>query len=150
MFYHKDQSFSAASSLKDKAIQKPLSLFAPYEIKNLNVFILEEKVLGSEAAGVKDFAWKRVFIANTVSEGLRIATEAEFDVAILDAEVGGMDSAPVALALSKRAIPLVFCTTKHSESLAGEFGRTLVLRNPTPGEKLRAVLQQADPHRDTH
>jgi hypothetical protein len=65
----------------------------------------------------------------------------------LDAEVGGIDSSPVALALNKRAIPFIFCTTEHSEWLAGEFGTALLLRNPTPGEKLRAVLQQADSHR---
>ena len=149
MYYQKDQSFSVASLLTDKAVQKPLPLFAPYEIRNLTVFILQEKILGSEPADIKDFAWKRVYIANSVSEGLRLATEAEFDVAILDAEVGGIDSSQVASALNRRAIPLIFCTTKHSELLAGEFGMALVLRNPSPGEKLRAVLQQADPHRDT-
>ena len=147
MFHQKVQSFSSTTSLKD--VQKPLPLFVPYEIKSLTVFILEERVSGSEQskAGLKDFAWERVYISNGVSEGLRIATEAQFDVAVLDAEVGGVDSSLVAAAVSKRGIPLVLCTHKHFEPVR-QFENTLVLRNPSPGEKLRAVVQQADPHRD--
>ena len=148
MFHQKVQSFSSTTSLKD--VQKPLPLFVPYEIKSLTVFILEERVSGSEQskAGLKDFAWERVHISNSVSEGLRIATEAKFDVAVLDAEVGGVDSSLVAAAVSKRGIPLVLCTHKHFEPPVRQFENTLVLRNPSPGEKLRAVVQQADPHRD--
>lgn len=144
MFHTKVQSFCSTTSLEE--VQKPLPLFVPYKIKNLTVFILEERVSGSEQskAGLKDFAWKHVYISNVVSEGFRIATEAQFDVAVLDTEVGGVDSSLVAAAVSNRGIPLVLCTHKHCEPLVRQFEKTLVLHNPSPGEKLRAVVQQAD------
>lgn len=149
MFHQKSQSFPAVGVLPDSGLRKPLSLFGPDKVKNLIVFILEDKPIGLvyPGASLKDFAWKGVHTADTVDKGLRIASEAHFDVAILDAEVGGFESSPVALAVSKRGIPIVFCTTNPSQSLAGKLKKASVLQKPSPGEKLRAVLELADPRR---
>jgi hypothetical protein len=126
-----------------------LPLFAPRKVKDLTIFILEDKPSFSRLleATLKDFAWKLVYTADNVDEGLRIADEAEFDVAILDAVVGGRASCQVASAVNKRGIPLLICTNGPSVAFGEQFRKVPILQRPSLGKKLRTILQQTDRYR---
>ena len=126
-----------------------LSLFAPRKVKDLTIFILEDKPSFSRPlqATLKDFAWKLAYTADNVDDGFHIANEAEFDVAILDAEVGGRASCQVASAVNKRGIPLLICTNGQSVTFGEQLGKVPILRRPSLGTKLRTILQQADRYR---
>jgi DNA-binding response OmpR family regulator len=98
-------------------------------------------------AGFKDFPWREVYLTHDVGEGLHIANAAEFDVAMLDVSVAGHDTSDVAHAINKRGLPIVICTAGWSQVNHLGLNRTTILHNPSPGEKLRAALQIADPNR---
>ena len=148
MLHQKPQSFSAAYAA-DRAPIRSLSIFAPRQVRGLSVFILEDLLPVSESrlAGFKDFPWKEVYLAHDVEEGLRIANAAEFDLAMLDATVGGNDTSEVATVISKRGLPIVICTRSPSQGKHLRLKKIAILQDPSPGEKLRAALQIADPNR---
>jgi DNA-binding NtrC family response regulator len=126
-----------------------LSLFAPQKVKDLAIFILEDRAdfASQGEATLKDYPWKVAYSTDSIDEGLRIANEADFDVAILDAEVGGNKSDQVASAISGRGIPLVVCTNRPSMALGEELQRGSILQSPSLGEKLRRILEQTDRYR---
>lgn len=144
------QNFADATSVDDGGeLTRHLSLFAPQKVKDLAILILENRADFASVgeATLKDFPWKVAYSADSIDEGLRIANEADFDVAILDAEVRGSKSDQVAAAVSGRGIPLVVCTNRPLMALGEELQRGSVLQSPSLGEKLRRVLEQTDRYR---
>jgi hypothetical protein len=147
MLHQRRQSFSAAYATDPERIRSP-SIFAPHQVRGLSVFILENlPPAGSVLAGFKDFPWREVYLAHDVEEGLLIANVAEFDVAMLDASVGGTDTSEVALAINKRGLPIVICASGSPQRNQIGLKKATILQTPSPGEKLRAALQIADPNR---
>jgi DNA-binding response OmpR family regulator len=138
--------------IADSSVSKPLpapkrvALFAPLKVNTLKVLILEQNISASEQheATLKDYAWKSAHTVETIDEGLRLAIDGAYDVAILDAMVGGQGTFEVASAASKRGIPIVLCTNGDGPAYAQRLRNVIVLRRPALGEKLRAVLKQAD------
>jgi DNA-binding response OmpR family regulator len=141
--------------IADSSVSKPLpapkrvALFAPLKVNTLKVLILEQNISASEQheATLKDYAWKSAHTAETIDEGLRLAIDGAYDVAILDAMVGGQGTFEVASAASKRGIPIVLCTNGDGPTYpayAEKLRNVIVLKRPALGEKLRAVLKQAD------
>ena len=78
--------------------------------------------------------------AATIDKALALIDAQAFDFALLDINLNGSDSHPVAEALSARGVPLVYSTgnTDHG-SRDGYSGRP-VLRKPFKYEELVAIL----------
>ena len=87
-----------------------------------------------------DLGCKSVTSAATIDKALALIDAQAFDFALLEINLNGSDSHPVAEALSARGVPLVYSTgnTDHG-SRDGYSGRP-VLRKPFKYEELVAIL----------
>ena len=85
----------------------------------------------------------RTIKAARVANGVRVASTASLDGAILDINVAGEASYPVAQALRKRRIPFVFATGYGAGGLAPEFRNAPTLNKPYTYADLQRVLAAA-------
>ena len=89
--------------------------------------------LGHEIAG----------IAGRLAPALALAREGEFDVAMLDVNLAGEPSFPVADALRERGIPFVFATGYGREGLRDDYRGAPVLQKPFRSRDLEEALTAA-------
>ena len=84
--------------------------------------------------------------AMTVEAALALAASENLDGAILDMNLGGLPSRPIAESLKARDIPFIFATgyssAQASALTAGAIGETMVLRKPFSTQALSAALSQ--------
>lgn len=72
-----------------------------------------------------------VLLAMRLADALRIASEAEFDVAVLDINLGGGETSyPVAELLSKRGIPFVLATGYDRDGIDQRFNSCRWVQKP--------------------
>ena len=89
-----------------------------------------------------DLGCKSVTPAATVDKALALISAQVFDVALLDMNLNGNDSHPVAEALAARGIPFVYSTGNTGQSLRGGYSDRPVLKKPFKYEELVAVLSR--------
>lgn len=114
------------------------------DLQGKRVLLLEDDFLiASMAAGMlSDLGAVVVGPASRIDEAIALATKETLDVAVLDINIRGERSHPVAEALRQRSIPYVFATGYDEKSFSGETD-ALVLQKPYTDDKLAEVLQQA-------
>lgn len=78
--------------------------------------------------------------ADTVDAALLALDTREIDLAILDVNLGGTESFPVADALAARGIPFLFATGYGAMGLPECYADTLVLQKPYGQRDLEAAL----------
>jgi len=78
-----------------------------------------------------------------VDEAIELVNEMDIDFAILDINLGGEQSFPVAALLRQRKIPFVFATGYGTEGLADEFRNELALRKPYDPPDLERAIAEA-------
>jgi len=83
--------------------------------------------------------------AATMDEARQLADRAEFDVAILDVNIGSDPIFPLAEAIQDRGIPIVFATGSLPDSLPQRFGTCPVLEKPYVYAGVEAALSRAWP-----
>ncbi len=88
--------------------------------------------LGYEVAGV----------AARLGEGLQKAETEEYDCAILDVNLDGRPSFPIAEALTKRGTPFLFVTGYGAKGLDPDFAGHPVLAKPFLQTELKAALRK--------
>lgn len=91
-----------------------------------------------------DFGCHIVGPAANLEEALALAAEESIDVAILDMNLNGTPSLPVADALEKRGIPFIFASGYGGESLSVHKGSP-VLSKPFQERELAKALVEALP-----
>ena len=113
--------------------------------RRLRILIVEDEMLvamniedmlldlGHEVAG----------LASRLEPALSLAGEAEFDLAMLDVNLAGQTSFPVAQILAGRGIPFLFATGYGFKGIAEEFRSYPVLQKPFRAQDLALALQQA-------
>lgn len=79
-------------------------------------------------------------MAHDVATAMAIVERGGFDVAVLDVNVGGELSFPVAQALLARGIPLLFTTGYGSADMPAEMQGCAMLPKPYDPERLVAAL----------
>lgn len=87
-----------------------------------------------------DLGCKSVSSAATVDQALALIATQAFDVAMLDVNLNGKDSHPVAEALSSRGIPFFYATGNTAQSLREGYAGRPLLRKPFRQEDLTAIL----------
>ncbi len=114
------------------------------ERRRLRILIVEDEMLvamniedmllelGHEVAG----------LAGRLSPALALAGEAQFDVAMLDVNLAGEQSFPIADALAERGIPYLFATGYGREGLASGHEETPVLQKPYRDKQVEAALKR--------
>ena len=81
--------------------------------------------------------------AGRVEEALEVASKVDFDLAILDVNLNGERSFPVAELLSERGVSCVFVTGYGSASLPPSFRSIPVLQKPFLQADLERALRAA-------
>ena len=87
-----------------------------------------------------DLGCKTVTSAATVDKALALIRAQVFDVALLDVNLNGSDSHPVAEALSACEVPFVYSTGNTSQSLRDGYSDRPVLKKPFKYKELAAIL----------
>jgi DNA-binding response OmpR family regulator len=80
----------------------------------------------------------------TVDDAISAANSADFRFAILDVNLGGSTSYPVADVLVARGVPFAFATGYGSGGIDGKYTGVPVLRKPIERQKFSAVVQALD------
>lgn len=78
-----------------------------------------------------------------INEATKYVERAEIDFAILDINLGGVKSFPVAEVLRRRGIPFVFASGYGSDGLAEEFRDEITLQKPYEPRQLERVITEA-------
>ena len=81
--------------------------------------------------------------ASKVNEALAAVNSTAFDVAILDVNLSGETTGPVAEALAARGTPFVFATGYGEHGLPDQFRDRPLLKKPFQIESLRRMLETA-------
>ena len=81
--------------------------------------------------------------ASKVHEALAAVNSTAFDVAILDVNLSGETTGPVAEALAARGTPFVFATGYGEHGLPDQFRDRPLLKKPFQIESLKRVLDTA-------
>lgn len=92
-----------------------------------------------------DLGCESVTPASTVDTAVRLINGQLFDAAVLDMNLNGRSSRPVADALAARGIPF-FVSTGNAGDLGLEFRDHAVLRKPYREDELVEVFRQLLPH----
>jgi CheY-like chemotaxis protein len=87
-----------------------------------------------------DLGCTMVTSAATVDRALALINAQAFDVALLDMNLNGNDSHPVAEALSARGVPFVYSTGNTGQGLRDGCSDRPVLKKPFKYEELAAIL----------
>jgi DNA-binding response OmpR family regulator len=111
----------------------------PQDVSGKSVLIVEDsRIIALEVASTLEAAGVRVIgPASTVEEGLLRAEENGIDAAILDLDLGGFSSAPIAARLKARGVPIL---TVAASMKAGERVDTPFLAKPFTDPELIAAL----------
>jgi len=76
----------------------------------------------------------------TISEARQIATDGQFNAAILDVNLDGQEIYPVADILAERGLPFVFVTGYGERSLPEPYRGRPALQKPFQAEQLKTTL----------
>lgn len=79
--------------------------------------------------------------AGSLEDAVRVASDAAFDIAILDINLGGSKSTPVAEVLVKRALPFIFASGYGEDGLPEDFKDRPTLRKPFQLDALDRAVQ---------
>ena len=83
--------------------------------------------------------------ANELQEALGLAADGAFDFALLDLNLAGTDSYPVADALTARGIRFAFVTGYEASHIRLAYRHHLLLQKPVALQDLERILATADP-----
>jgi CheY-like chemotaxis protein len=87
-----------------------------------------------------DLGCKSVTSAATVDKALALIDAQYFDAAMLDMNLNGSESHPVAEALSARGVPFVYSTGNTGHGSRHDYSGRPVLKKPFKYEELVAIL----------
>ena len=113
-------------------------------VKDLRILIVEDAVLLALEleAGLTEAGARVVGVAANVEEALKLI-EADFDVAVLDANLNGVSVSPVAEALKARGKPFIFATGYGDAAPAPEGFEAPVVRKPYNVAQIAAAVAEA-------
>src|SRR5665213_1343135 len=80
-----------------------------------------------------------------LNKALEIAQRDEFDIAILDVNINGGDTYPIAEALAARDIPFVFSTGYGRNSLRAPYPDRPILQKPFQQDDLKKLFAEVLP-----
>jgi CheY-like chemotaxis protein len=108
------------------------------------ILVVEDEmlVLMNIEMALEDLGCSKVHAASTVAEALVLLEIHPFDAALLDVNLGGETSFPIADALIKRGIPFAFATGYGSPGDRRDLGDRPLLRKPYVRGDLISVFEQ--------
>jgi DNA-binding response OmpR family regulator len=106
------------------------------------VFIVEDETMLAMLIELMldDLGYAIAFHASTLAEGMAYARTGDFDVAILDINIIGGNSFPIAAAIEHRGIPFTFCSGYGRLGMPEAWADHLCVAKPFSSEQLEGVL----------
>jgi len=106
------------------------------------VFVVEDEYLIRMLLEdmLADLGFEIAAATGTIAEATDLASNGQFDIAILDVNVDGKEIYPVADILAKRGLPFVFVTGYGEGSLAERYRDRPALQKPFQAEQIKATL----------
>lgn len=115
------------------------------EVKTKRILVVEDEVL--VAMNLEDMltemGYEVVGPAIRIAEALAFAANSSFDFAVLDVNVAGKPSFPVADILLTRQIPFVFATGYGAEGFVKGYADHPTLQKPYQPRDLQQAIEQA-------
>jgi CheY-like chemotaxis protein len=111
----------------------------------LRVFIVEDESLISMLLVdmLADIGATVAGVASRLDEAIEKASSLTFDVAILDVNLNGCRTYPVAEAISRRGVPFIFGTGYEPGSFPKDFRSAPIMRKPFQLSDLERALGEA-------
>jgi CheY-like chemotaxis protein len=108
------------------------------------ILVVEDEmlVLMNVEMALEDLGCSAICAAASVAEALALLAEQNFDAAMLDVNLGGEKSYPVADRLIERGIPFAFSTGYSDHGHRIDLEKRPVLRKPYTREGMVAVFKQ--------
>ena len=119
-------------------------------LRGLRVLLVEDEPLIAMdiEEQLRDAGCAVVGPATTMEAALRLAGAGDFDIALLDGNLGGQPVGAVAAALARRGAPFLFATGYGRDALPSGFEHVPALTKPFTEAELRSALGAlARPHR---
>lgn len=112
-------------------------------LNGLRVLVVEDEAMIAMLLEdmLSDLGCVPVGPAYNAEQALKLIQSERFDAAIVDVNLGGERTTPVAEALHGKAIPFFFATGYGPAGIGGEFSRQLVLTKPFRQCELAAALE---------
>jgi len=113
-------------------------------VNALSVLLVEDEALVRMmlAEMVQELGHRVVAEAATIEDASAFAMTAQYDLAILDINLGGSYVDPVADLIERRRKPFMFATGYGVELLPSLFRRKPVLRKPISIDELKATIDK--------
>lgn len=106
------------------------------------VFIVEDETMLAMLIELMldDMGYATVFHASSLDDGIEYARAGDFDVAILDINIVGGNSFPIAAAIETRGIPFIFCSGYGRLGMPEPWTDHICVAKPFSSEQLEEVL----------
>lgn len=110
--------------------------------KKLRIFVVEDEALVATWVEdiLMDLGHEVAAVASRLPDGCEVARTGEFDLAILDVNLNGRPSYPIAEILSERGIPFAFATGYCGSGLDPAFKNVPTLAKPYTIDDVECVL----------
>ncbi|ALD99942.1 MULTISPECIES: response regulator [Pseudomonas] len=89
-----------------------------------------------------DLGFATAYHASTLNEGIEYARNGEYDLAILDINIIGGDSFPIAAAIADRGIPFMFCSGYGRLGIPDAWLDRRCVAKPFSAEQLSQALSE--------
>ncbi|MEO6780201.1 MAG: response regulator [Bradyrhizobium sp.] len=111
----------------------------------LSVFLVEdEAIIRMMIAGlIEELGHDVVAEAGNIADALKLAKTADFGLAILDINVGGVRIEPVAEIIHSRRLPFVFTSGYGAAGLPVKYRDRTVLQKPFVAKQLAEAIAEA-------
>ncbi|UPQ80947.1 response regulator [Pseudomonas knackmussii] len=114
-------------------------------LENMRVLVVEDEALVGMLLDdmLQDIGCESVQLASRFDEAMRAAEQEEFGLAVLDVNLDGVSSLPIADRLIELGIPLIFATGYGKSGLDSRYANIPTLQKPFFFADLERVVQQA-------
>jgi len=111
----------------------------------MRVLVVEDEALVGMLLDdmLQDIGCESVQLASRFDEAMRAAEQDEFGLAVLDVNLDGVSSLPIADRLIELGIPLIFATGYGKSGLDSRYANIPTLQKPFFFADLERVVQQA-------
>ena len=112
--------------------------------KKLRIFVVEDEALVAMMMEdiLEDLGHEVGAVASRLLEACEVARTGNFDLAILDVNLDGEPSFPIAEALRSRGIPFAFATGYGSKGLEADFAYVPTLAKPFVNEDVDRLISE--------
>ena len=112
-------------------------------VQGSRILIVEDEMLVAMMIEdmIADMGLVPAAVAGRLQQGVDLAGKLDIDAAVLDVNLDGEQSFPVARVLRERGIPFFFATGYGAKGIADEFKQSLVLQKPFNAAELESAFR---------